>query len=100
MIDLLQIMAPGSEQAVMLGQLKTTTVDSPYVAALLEEVKIVVTEAVAGSTAKGYAGHWKRWLAFAGEHGLVPLPADPDCLCAYFLHLCTLSESLAPALSA
>ena len=56
-IDSLQIMAPGSEQAVMLGQLKTTTVDSPYVAALLEEVKIVVTEAMAGSTVKGYSGH-------------------------------------------
>ena len=90
----------GSEQAVLLGQIQTTSVNSPYVAVLLEEVKVVLSEAVAGSTARGYAGHWKRWVSFAQEHSLVPLPADPDVLCAYFLHLCSLSETLAPALSA
>ena len=63
---------------------------------LLQELKEVIVEAVADSTAKGYD---RYWLSFAEEHGLVPLPADPDLLCAYFLHLCTMSDSLAPALS-
>ena len=81
MIDSLQIMAAGSEWAIMLGSLKTTTLDSLYVTELLEEVKKFITEAVAGSTAKGYSGHWKHWFSFAEEHGLVALPANPDCLC-------------------
>ena len=34
-IDFFQIMVPGSEQAVMLGQISTISVDSPYVSELL-----------------------------------------------------------------
>ncbi len=87
-----------SEQQLLLGQIETVTVDSPYVKALLEEVKVVLTEAVAGSSARGYSGHWRRWLSFAEEHHLVPIPAEPDVLCGYFVHLCSLTETLAPSL--
>ena len=80
-----------SEQAIMLGSLSTVPVESEYVAGLLQEVKVLLTEAVAGSTAKGYANHWKRWLAFLEEHNLVHIPAYVDHLCAFFYHFCSLS---------
>ena len=84
----------------MLLQLTTERADLPYVSKLLEEVKAVLTEAVAGSTTKGYSGHWKCWVAFAEEQGLVSLPAHLDHLCAHFLHLCMHRNSLGTALSA
>ncbi len=90
----------GCERQLLLEQVETVNVHSPYVKNLLQEVKVLVSESVAGSSAKGYSGHRKRWLAFADEHGLVPVPAEPDVLAAYFVHLCSLTESLAPALSA
>ena len=65
----------GSERQLLLEQVETVPVNSPYVNSLLQEVKVLVSESVAGSSAKGYAGHWKRWLAFAAEHDLVPIPA-------------------------
>ncbi len=90
----------GSERQLLLDQVQTVPVVSPYVSSLLQEVKVLVAESIVGSSAKGYAGHWKRWLSFAAEHDLVAIPAEPDVLAAYFVHLCTFSESLAPALSA
>merc|ERR1712082_294765 len=90
----------GSERQLLLEQVETVSVNSPYVNSLLQEVKVLVSESIAGSSAKGYAGHWKRWLAFAAEHDLVPIPAEPDVLAAHFVHLCSITESLAPALSA
>ncbi len=84
---MIMISADMASPQLLLGQIQTVTVDSPYVKALLEEVKVALTEAVAGSSAKGYSGHWRRWVAFAEEHHLVPLSADPDVLCGYFLHL-------------
>ncbi len=67
----------GSEQQLLLGQIETVTVNSPYVKALLEEVKVVLTEAVAGSSSRGYSGHWRRWLAFAEEHPWSPSRRSP-----------------------
>ena len=96
--DFIQIMASG--RAVMLGCFSTERVQSEYVNGLLCEVEVLLTEAVAGSTANGYAGHWKRWLAFCAEHGLVPIPAEVDHICAYFLHLATFGNSMSAALSA
>ena len=84
----------------MLGCVSTDRTDSLYVNGLLSEVEVLLTESVAGSTANGYAGHWKRWVNFCVEHGLVPLPAKVDQLCAYFLHLATLGNSMSAALSA
>ena len=84
----------------MLGCVSTDRTDSPYVNGLLNEVEVLLTESVAGSTANGYAGHWKRWVNFCVEHGLVPLPAQVDQLCAYFLHLATVGNSMSAALSA
>ena len=84
----------------MLGCLSTDRVQSDYVNGLLSEVEVLLMEAVAGSTATGYAGHWKRWLAFCTEYGLVPIPANVDHLCAYFLHLATFGNSMSAALSA
>ena len=98
MIDFIQKMDCG--QAIMLGCLSTDRVQSEYVNVLLSEVEVLLTEAVAGSTAAGYAGHWKRWLNFASKHGLVPIPANVDHLCAYFLHLATFGNSMSAALSA
>ena len=85
---------------LMLGCVTTDRTDSPYVNDLLNEVEVLLTESVAGSTANGYAGHWKRWVNFCAEHGLVPLPAVVDQLCAYFLHLATVGNSMSAALSA
>ena len=86
--------------AVMLGCFSTKRGQSEYVNSLLAEVEVLLTEAVAGSTANGYAYAWKKWLAFSSEHGLVPLPAEVDDLCAYFLHLATFGNSMSAALSA
>ena len=98
MNDVIQKMERG--RAVMLGCLSTERVQDEYVNALMREVEVLLTEAVAGSTATGYAGHWKRWLSFAAEHGLHPIPAHVDHLCGYFLHLATLGNSMSAALSA
>ena len=58
MNDFIQIMSR-SGQAVMLDCLSTERVQSEYVNGLLREVQVLLTEAVAGSTANGYASHWK-----------------------------------------
>ena len=58
MNDFIQIMASG--RAVMLCCLSTERLASGYVNGLLSEVEVLLTEALAGSTASGYAGHWKR----------------------------------------
>ena len=89
-----------SGRAVMLGCFSTERVQSGYVNGLLREVEVLLTEAEVGSTANGYAGHWKRWLAFCAEYGLVPIPAEVDHICAYFLHLATFGNSMSAALSA
>ena len=73
---------------------------SGYVNGLLSEVEVLLTEALAGSTAAWYAGHWKRWLNFASKQELVPISANVDHLCAYFLHLATFGNSMSAALLA
>ena len=88
--DFIQTMASG--RAVMLGRFSTKRVRSDYVNGLLREVEVLLKEALSGSTAYGYAGHWKRWLAFCAEHELVPISAEVDQICAYSVHL-PLSET-------
>ena len=94
MNDFIQIMPSPSGQAILLGCLSTE-----YVSGLLQEVKVLLTEAVAGSMEIGYANLWKRWVAFAAEHGLVPILAHVEHLCTYFLHLATFGNSMSVALS-
>ena len=96
--DFIQIMASG--RAVMLGCFSTQRVQSEYVNGLLSKVEALLTEAVAGSTANGWAYSWKKWLTFCAEHGLVPIPAKVDQICAYFLHMATFGNSMSAALSA
>ena len=84
----------------MLGCLSLDRVQFDYVNGLLSEVEVLLTETVAGSTAAGYAGQWKRWLNFCLEHRVVPIPASVDHLCAYFLHLANFGNSMSAALSA
>ena len=55
--DFIQMMASG--RAVMLGCFSTERVQSGYVNGLLCDVEVLLTEAVAGSTANSYARHWK-----------------------------------------
>ena len=48
MNDFIQIMPPSSGQAIMLGCLTTEPVESEYVNGLLQEVKVLLTEAMGG----------------------------------------------------
>ena len=52
---------------LMLGCVSTDRTESPYVNGLLSEVEVLLTESVAGSTANGYAGYWKRWVNFSSD---------------------------------
>ena len=52
-------------------------------AADLERVALALEPELATSTKKVYASAWHRWQAWCQHRGLVPLPADPDAICAY-----------------
>ena len=41
----------------------------------------------AANTAKAYAGDWKRFGAWCGEHGLELLPASVETLAGFVTHL-------------
>ena len=45
-------------------------VRSEYLGNLLNRVQEMMANTVASSMAKGYNGHWARWVKFAAEHGV------------------------------
>ena len=81
------------EQAVIAGP-------SVYLQQMLARVPEVAAGAVAPSTSRGYNGHWQRYVQFCQDNGATHFPADPEVISAYLIHLCELSHSLGPALSA
>ena len=46
-----------------------------------------LTAALAPATRESYARGWRKWEAFAHEHGATTLPADPEALAAFVEHL-------------
>ena len=47
----------------------------------------LLTAALAPSTRRIYRNGWRKWEAFALEHGAATLPADPEALAAFVEHL-------------
>ena len=46
-----------------------------------------LTAALAPATRESYRNGWRKWEAFAREHGTTPLPASPEALAAFVEHL-------------
>ena len=46
-----------------------------------------LTAALAPATRESYRNGWRKWEAFALDHGATTLPADPEALAAFVEHL-------------
>ena len=49
----------------------------------LAAASALMDASMAANTIRAYARDWRAWTAYAGAHGLQPLPAEPAHVCAF-----------------
>jgi integrase len=74
---------PDAQPSVRSSAPTSTVLPRGLTAEDLERIALALEAELATSTQKVYASAWRRWQVWCQHRGLVPLPADPDAICAY-----------------
>ena len=63
----------------------------------LAAASALMDASMAAHTIRAYARDWRAWTAYAGAHGLQPLPAEPAHVCAFLAAYSTGRKATTPA---